>query len=261
MARTPRNFELPRVVSINVSGHKFGLTYVGLGWVIWRDEKHLPEELVFTLGYLGGSEKSFNLNFSRPGTQVVLQYYNLIHLGRNGYREIMENCLRNARLLARSLERTGWYHVVSDPHRPVAGSKQKVEGQLAIAREKGVEPEDITSKDFVPCLPVIGFRLSDQFQKEFPYVKQDSIAMMMRAREWIIPNYKLPRNEDKTEILRVVVRENISVELIEKLVEDICQVTEGLIESGDVDVAKLVGKKLGGNGKAAQHADTHRGVC
>ncbi|CRK34265.1 hypothetical protein BN1708_019471, partial [Verticillium longisporum] len=86
-----RNFELPRVKSINTSGHKFGLVSAGLGWIIWRDEAYLPEFLVFELHYLGGTEKSYTLNFSRPGAQVVVQYYNLVHLGFSGYRGIMEN--------------------------------------------------------------------------------------------------------------------------------------------------------------------------
>lgn len=255
-----RNFELPRVVSINASGHKFGLVYVGLGWAVWRDESYLPQDLIFTLDYLGGSEKSFTLNFSRPGAQVILQYYNLIHLGRSGYREIMENCLRNSRLLARSLEGTGWYTVISDSHRPVKHSKGKVDKKLAGAPGEGTD-DDVTSKDFVACLPVVAFRLNDEFKKEFPHVMQESVSQLMRAREWIIPNYKLPRNEEKTEILRVVVRENMSIELVEKLVEDVCQVTKGLMESDKVDLGKLIGGRTHKGKREGKHADTHRGVC
>lgn len=107
------NFELPRVKSINTSGHKFGLVYAGVGWIIWRDEGQLPKHLIFELHYLGGTEESYTLNFSRPGAQVIAQYYNLIHLGFTGYRDIMENTLANARLLSRALEQTGWYRCVS----------------------------------------------------------------------------------------------------------------------------------------------------
>lgn len=105
---TNRNFELPRVKSINTSGHKFGLVYAGVGWIIWRDESFLPKHLIFELHYLGGTEESYTLNFSRPGAQIIAQYYNLIHLGFDGFRAIMENCLSNARLLSKSLEATGW---------------------------------------------------------------------------------------------------------------------------------------------------------
>jgi glutamate decarboxylase len=106
------NFELPRVKSINVSGHKFGLVYAGVGWIIWRDESYLPKHLIFELHYLGGTEESFTLNFSRPGAQIIAQYYNLIRLGFTGYRAIMENALHNARLLSKALEATTWYRCV-----------------------------------------------------------------------------------------------------------------------------------------------------
>jgi glutamate decarboxylase len=106
------NFELPRVKSINTSGHKFGLVYAGVGWIIWRDESYLPKHLIFELHYLGGTEESYTLNFSRPGAQIIAQYYNLIHLGFSGYRTIMENMLANARLLSRALEHTVGYQIV-----------------------------------------------------------------------------------------------------------------------------------------------------
>ena len=80
----------------------------GVGWIIWRDESFLPKHLIFELHYLGGTEESYTLNFSRPGAQIIAQYYNLIHLGFDGFRAIMENCLSNARLLSKSLEATGW---------------------------------------------------------------------------------------------------------------------------------------------------------
>ncbi|PKS09471.1 hypothetical protein jhhlp_004087 [Lomentospora prolificans] len=271
------NFELPRVVSINTSGHKFGLVYVGLGWIIWRDEKYLPESLVFTLDYLGGTEKSFTLNFSRPGAQVILQYYNLIHLGFNGYREVMENCLRNARLLSRSLEETGWYTVVSDIHRPVSSSKDKLKGFLqkagdfklgdgsATSKAMSGMFDEISSADYVAGLPVVAFRLSDKFMKEFPLVKQESVSQMLRAKQWIIPNYKLPSNEQDTQILRIVVRENMSLDLLEKLIEDICVVTETLMdtEGEKADLSKLLTRrhKHRLHFQQGKTPDTHRGVC
>ncbi|KMU75301.1 glutamate decarboxylase [Coccidioides immitis RMSCC 3703] len=172
------DFELPRVHSINVSGHKFGLVYVGLGWIIWRDRAYLPKDLIFELHYLGGTEESFGLNFSRPGIQVIGQYYNLIRLGFDGYREVMENCLRNARLLSKALERTG-------------------------------------------------------------YVKQEAISLLLRAKQYIIPNYPLPPKTDNIEILRVVVRESMSGDLIDKLISDIVEVTERVMTSEPIDVAVL----------------------
>lgn len=111
------DFKLPRVVSINTSGHKFGLAYVGVGWVVWRDKKHLPKDLIFELHYLGSVEYSFSLNFSRPAAPIIAQYFNLLHLGFEGYRAVAINDLKNARLLSRALENSSYYHVLSDIHR------------------------------------------------------------------------------------------------------------------------------------------------
>lgn len=219
------NFELPRVKSINTSGHKFGLVYAGVGWIIWRDESYLPKHLVFELHYLGGTEESYTLNFSRPGAQIIAQYFNLIHLGFAGYQQIMENCLTNARLLSKSLEATGWYTCVSDIHRPVG--THSFAGALADVFSK----EGETSADYNAGLPVVAFRFSDEFKKEFPHLKQETISNLLRAKQYIIPNYPLPPKEEKIEILRVVVRESMSFDLLDRLITDICLTTQGLIVS------------------------------
>jgi glutamate decarboxylase len=112
------DFKLPRVVSINTSGHKFGLAYVGVGWVIWRSKEYLPKDLIFELHYLGSVEYSFSLNFSRPAAPIIAQYFNFVHLGFEGYRSVAKDDLKNARLLSRALEKCGWYTVLSDIHRP-----------------------------------------------------------------------------------------------------------------------------------------------
>lgn len=226
------NFELPRVKSINTSGHKFGLVYAGVGWIIWRDESYLPKHLIFELHYLGGTEESYTLNFSRPGAQIIGQYYNLIHLGFKGYRSIMENCMSNARLLSKSLEATGWYTCVSDIHR------KKGEHKLLNIKEV-FGREDETSADYNAGLPVVAFRFSDEFKKEFPHLTQDTISNLLRAKQYIIPNYPLPPNEEKTEILRVVVRESMSFDLLDRLITDICQTTQNLIDSNAQDLSIL----------------------
>ncbi|KAB5562881.1 glutamate decarboxylase [Coniochaeta sp. 2T2.1] len=259
------NFELPRVKSINASGQKYGLVYAGVGWIIWREESFLPKHLIFELHYLGGTEQSYTLNFSRPGGHVVAQYYNLIHLGSKGYREIMENCLSNARLLSRSLEATGFYTCLSDIHRPApmksaAGAvTEKVKEAVtsaassAVGDGKGKKTEttstsaphvgEDTSADYVAGLPVVAFCFSDEFKKEYPHLKQEKVSPMLRARQWIIPNYALPPNEDHTEILRVVVRENMSFDLLERLITDIVEVTETLMEDDKVDLSILQKQK------------------
>ncbi|KAB2099867.1 Glutamate decarboxylase [Alternaria gaisen] len=223
------NFELPRVKSINTSGHKFGLVYAGVGWIIWRDESYLPKHLIFELHYLGGTEESYTLNFSRPGAQIIAQYYNLIHLGFSGYRAIMENMLANARLLSRALEHTGWYRCVSDIHRK--------KGDLKFEQGKKPYEEGETSADYNAGLPVVAFTLTDEFHKEFPHVKQEAVSNLLRAKQYIIPNYPLPPGEEKTEILRVVVRESLSLDMIDRLVTDICGVTEMLMKTDAVDLS------------------------
>nr|CAD1825098.1 unnamed protein product [Ananas comosus var. bracteatus] len=98
------DFRLPLVKSINVSGHKYGLVYAGVGWVVWRSKEDLPEELIFHINYLGTDQPTFTLNFSKGSSQIIAQYYQFIRLGFEGYKNIMENCMENAR----SLRRFGW---------------------------------------------------------------------------------------------------------------------------------------------------------
>ncbi|QSS50884.1 glutamate decarboxylase [Histoplasma capsulatum var. duboisii H88] len=269
------DFALPRVKSINTSGHKFGLVYAGLGWIVWRDRAYLPSDLIFELHYLGGTEETFTLNFSRPGMQVVGQYYNFIRLGFNGYREIMENCLANARLLSTALENTGWFLCISGIHRKKGSSKvEQTNGLLKYQ-------EGETSADYNAGLPVVSFRFSDEVQQKYPDMKQESVSLLLRAKQYIIPNYPLPPVEDKTETLRIVVRESMSADLIDRLVADIVAVTERLMTSEPVDVAALqtgptsiarrrmlsrhshVGKEKGSKGGNKTHHSKgiHRGVC
>ncbi|KAF2749212.1 glutamate decarboxylase [Sporormia fimetaria CBS 119925] len=221
------DFELPRVKSINTSGHKFGLVYAGVGWVIWRDESFLPKHLIFELHYLGGTEESFTLNFSRPGAQIIAQYYNLIHLGFVGYQNIMENTLTNARVLSRSLEETGWYRCVSAIHRKKGDWKYQEGKPQYLGSE--------SSADYNAGLPVVAFTLTDRFKKKYPHISQETISKLLRARQYIIPNYPLPPNEEKTEILRVVVRESLSLDMVDHLINDICSVTECLMKSDTFD--------------------------
>ena len=142
------DFRLPRVVSINASGHKYGLSYVGVGWVVWRDKKHLPKDLIFELHYLGSVEYSFSLNFSRPAAPVIAQYFNFVHLGFDGYRRVALTDLRNARVLARALEKSGYYTVLSDVHRFADGTAALLQGAkraTGIANEHDIEVRVIIS--------------------------------------------------------------------------------------------------------------------
>ncbi|OJJ50140.1 hypothetical protein ASPZODRAFT_128759 [Penicilliopsis zonata CBS 506.65] len=262
------NFELPRVKSINVSGHKFGLVYAGVGWIIWRDESQLPKHLVFELHYLGGTEESYTLNFSRPGAQVIGQYFMLEHLGFNGYRAVMENALANARLLSRALEATGWYRCVSDIHRK--------KGDFAYDATKVDTPflASERSDAYNAGLPVVAFTLTDDFHAKHPNIKQAAISNLLRAKQYIIPNYPLPPNEEKTEILRVVVRESHNLDLIDRLIADICSVTQALIDNEVPDLSawqpfshsvekehQSLGQKDPRKAKRPMSEGIHRGVC
>ncbi|KAH8812667.1 pyridoxal phosphate-dependent transferase [Xylogone sp. PMI_703] len=259
------DFSLPRVKSINVSGHKFGLVYPGVGWIVWRDESFLPKHLIFELHYLGGTEQSFTLNFSRPGAQVIAQYYNFIHLGFNGYRQIIENCLSNARLLSKSLEATGWYVCVSDIHRKKGVHEFQGTDEIVFGGE------DETSADYNAGLPVVAFHFSDKFKEQFPHIQQASISNLLRAKQYIIPNYPLPPNEEKTEILRIVIRESMSFDLLDRLITDIIQVTQDLIDSDKQDLSVLaahhntsVEKVLAGRSGeeiSPMSSGVHKSVC
>lgn len=129
------DFKIPRVVSINTSGHKFGLAYVGVGWVIWRSKEYLPKDLIFELHYLGSVEYSFSLNFSRPAHPIIAQYFNFVHLGFEGYKAVALDDLKNARLLSRALENSGLFEVLSDIHRPIDSLVAGAKGALGFDEE------------------------------------------------------------------------------------------------------------------------------
>jgi len=211
------SFEVKRVVSINTSGHKFGLVYVGLGWVIWRDESLLHKDLIFELHYLGSTEYSFTLNFSKPAFPVIVQMFNFLNLGFDGYKRIAVKDLRNARMLSHALENT-YFEILSNIHLPI--SKSEVSGK---ADEDTDDPEL-----YQPGLPVVSFRLSEAFRQANPTVQQRWIQVLLRTKGWIIPNYNAPLGAEDVEILRVVVRESVTVDLIERLIFDILEITESL---------------------------------
>ncbi|MEA2646908.1 MAG: glutamate decarboxylase [Chloroflexota bacterium] len=183
------DFRLPLVRSINASGHKYGLVYPGVGWVIWRDETHLPEELIFHVNYLGGDQPSFTLNFSRGASQIIAQYYNFLRLGRAGYREIMLNLQDTARFLATAITDTGHFDLVSD--------------------DSG--------------LPLVCFSL----QKDRPYSVFD-VSDHLRSRGWVVPAYSMAPDAEEVSVLRVVVREGLSRDMAELLVADIHRTVDHL---------------------------------
>lgn len=218
------DFRLPKVKSINTSGHKFGLAPVGLGWVVFRDRSLLPEHLQFSLGYLGGSELTFTLNFSRPGHPVIAQYYIFLKLGRDGFRLVHENALKNARILSVFLENTGFFEVLSDIHRP--------RGKLF--SDIGDKPGDLdgVNKPLVHYnagLPVVTFTLSRTFKKEHPEIPISAVSYMLRYHSYIIPSYSLPNDEREVEVLRIVVNDNLTLDTLSQLMVDISKVVGRLL--------------------------------
>jgi glutamate decarboxylase len=175
------DFRLPRVVSINVSGHKYGLTYPGIGFVVWRSGEYLPDELVFRVNYLGGDMPTFTLNFSRPGNQVVGQYYNFLRLGRDGYTKVMQSLSLTARWLGEQLREGEHCELISD------GS----------------------------AIPVVSFRLA----KDRGYTEFD-LSHELRGYGWQVPAYTMPDNATDVSVLRVVVREGLSADLARALHDD-----------------------------------------
>jgi glutamate decarboxylase len=178
------DFRLRRVVSINSSGHKYGLAPLGVGWVIWRDESHLPEDLVFRVNYLGGEMPTFALNFSRPGGQVAAQYYNFIRLGFEGYQRVMSNLRNCAAFIGDEIRSIDRFEIVSDGR-------------------SGLPLVTWTSRKGEVDL----YRLSNQ----------------LRSFGWQVPTYTLPSNLESTVVQRVVVRQGFTLELARQFVSDLQQ--------------------------------------
>ena len=184
------DFRLPNVHSINVSGHKYGLVYPGVGWAIWRDADDLPDELIFHDSYLGNDQSTFDLNFSKSAAQVIGQYYNLIRLGRKGYTEIMQNMLSVADYL---------------------------DGRLT-------EAENVTVISGQGALPLVCVQMHD----DAPFNAHD-VSAHLRAKGWIVPAYNMPADLEAMSVLRVVVREGFTRDLVDRLVDDLLAVKAELL--------------------------------
>ena len=183
----------PLVKSINVSGHKYGLTYPGVGFVVWRDQEDLPEDLVFHVNYLGGDMPTFTLNFSRPGNQIVGQYYNFIRLGREGYTRIMETLRDIAMHLSDAVAKMGPFELISD----------------------GIGHP--------------GVRLRPARRRQVHGVRR---LERLRQYGWQVPAYTMPADAEDLAVLRIVVREGFSADLADKLLADLSEVVDHLEKHG-----------------------------
>jgi len=177
------DFRIDRVASINTSGHKYGLVYPGVGWVLWRDKAALPKELVFDVNYLGGNMPTFALNFSRPGAEVVAQYYTFFRLGREGFRQVQQAARDVATGLAQA----------------VAGMPQ-----LRLV-SRGDE------------LPVFAFTTTDDARGWDVF----ALSRTLRERGWQVPAYTFPANREDLSVLRVVCRNGFSQDLADLFLGDL----------------------------------------
>jgi glutamate decarboxylase len=177
------DFRLDRVVSIQTSGHKFGLVYPGVGWVLWREARYLPEDLVFHVNYLGGDMPTFALNFSRPGAQVLLQYFQFLRLGREGYREIQQACQDVAVHISDTLREMPEFDVIAD----------------------GTE------------LPVLCFSVAGGVTKYDAF----DVSRTLRGSGWLVPAYTMPANREDLAVLRVVVRNGFSHDMADLFLRDL----------------------------------------
>jgi glutamate decarboxylase len=176
------DFQLPRVKSINTSGHKYGLVYPGVGWIVWREVSDLHPDLIFKVDYLGGSMPTFAINFSRPASQVVAQYYNLIRLGKEGYRAIHQACQDVAVHLARHMQALGPFEILSEGRDlPVIAWSQRAESNWSL------------------------YDLADR----------------LRDRGWQVPAYPMPANRQNLLVQRAVIRNGFTHDLADMLVRDI----------------------------------------
>ncbi len=203
------DFRLEQVRSINVSGHKFGLVYPGIGWLVFRDEAQLPDDLVFTENYLGKTDPTFTLNFSTGSAMVLAQYYNFVRLGRDGYGYVMRMMQRNTDALAEQIEAIGPFELVSS-----------------------AEPER---------LPALCFRLAERHT----YDEFDVASQLAAERGWMVPAYTLPPNADHVKVLRVLVKETLSHALAETLADDLAHACTTLEAKGGLHESERKRVKTG----------------
>jgi glutamate decarboxylase len=180
------DFRLPRVASINTSGHKYGLVYPGLGWVAWRDTAALPEDLIYRVNYLGDELATFTLNFSRSGAQVAAQYYQFLRLGRDGYTRVQQHCRDVATGLAVELEALGPFRLLT----------------------RGDE------------LPVVAATLDPAITHYSVF----DVSAGLREHGWQVPAYAFPPEREDLTVLRFVIRNGLTHSLAGQLIDDLRRV-------------------------------------
>jgi len=180
------DFRLKWVLSISTSGHKYGLVYPGLGWIIWRDKKFLPKDMSFSVNYLGASITQVGLNFSRPAAQILAQYYNFLHLGMEGYREIHSNSMAIAEYCHKAIGSMDCFKNYSE----------KLDNPLFI------------------------WSMKPEYDKTAKWTLFDLQDKLMQSG-WMVPAYSMPKDIEDMIVMRIVVRQGMSRDMADMLIEDI----------------------------------------
>jgi glutamate decarboxylase len=204
------DFRLEQVRSINVSGHKFGLVYPGIGWLVFREKSDLAKDLVFYENYLGKTDATFTLNFSTGASMVLAQYYNFVRLGREGYTLVMRAMEENARALAERLEANGNFELIGSDHEQ---------------------------------LPLVAFRLAG----EHAYDEFDVSWQLAAERGWMLPAYTMPPDAQEITIMRALVKETLGRSQVNRLAADIDEACATLEKKGGAhSTEREIGKRSPG---------------
>jgi glutamate decarboxylase len=198
------DFRIPRVHSINTSGHKYGLVYPGLGWIVWREASLLPESLVFKVSYLGGEMPTFALNFSRPGAQILLQYWAFLRYGFAGYKAVQESTMKVAQYLAHEISKVGPFELWNDA-------------------------QDI---------PVFAWMLKEDPMRNWTLY---DLSDRLRMKGWQVPAYPMPNNLEEITVQRIVVRNGLGMDLADRLLDDIRTQVSYLDQANDSTIIKIPG--------------------
>ncbi|MDR1568469.1 MAG: glutamate decarboxylase [Streptococcaceae bacterium] len=198
------DFRIPRVVSINTSGHKYGLIYPGIGWVVWREASLLPESLIFKVSYLGGEMPTFAINFSRPGAQILLQYWAFLRYGRKGYTAVQTETINVARYLAREIAKL----------------------------------PDFTLWNDASDIPVFAWLLSENPERRWTLY---DLSDRLRMSGWLVPAYPMPVDLTDVIVQRVVIKNGFSMDLADDLLEDIKKQVDYLNTHNHVTNSSTVG--------------------
>lgn len=213
------DFRLKWVLSISTSGHKYGLVYPGLGWVIWKDKKYLPKDMSFSVNYLGASISQVGLNFSRPAAQILAQYYNFIHLGKEGYKEIHSNSMAIARYCHEEI------------------------GKMPCFINYSKELEN----------PLFIWYMEPEYEKKANWTLFDLQDKLMQ-KGWMVPAYTMPKDIEDMVVMRIVVRQGMSRDMADMLIQDIADIVDELEKLEYPTPSRLAARN---NGKRKGKVYTH----